>query len=310
MARALAIILSLVALHARAETVQRPLPDIVGARAAAMGDAYVGAPAGAPGYFHNPAALGLLRGVRLFVQTNVTGRVSIEMDPKGIAYGWRRVGMAWGNRIAEDRRGIADYTHLSGGVALSSRVAVGVAAKFWRSHPWPRFQTVGGSATYDVGALVAGPAGWTFGARAGQLAKGEGPRAAAAGVWREGDANGVTMTADAFRATIGASGVYILITCIAFFSMTTIFTYSYYGTKCLGYLAGADKQHYYNYIIVLMTVVSSVLSLDAMIALVDGAFALMAIPTMVSTLVLSPRVMAAARVYFADLRRQSEDALF
>ena len=130
------------------------------------------------------------------------------------------------------------------------------------------------------------------------------------GVWREGDANGVTMTADAFRATIGASGVYILITCIAFFSMTTIFTYSYYGTKCLGYLAGADKQHYYNYIIVLMTVVSSVLSLDAMIALVDGAFALMAIPTMVSTLVLSPRVMAAARVYFADLRRQSEDALF
>ncbi len=187
MARALAIILSLVALHARAETVQRPLPDIVGARAAAMGDAYVGAPAGAPGYFHNPAALGLLRGVRLFVQTNVTGRESIEMDPKGIAYGWRRVGMAWGNRIAEDRRGIADYTHLSGGVALSSRVAVGVAAKFWRSHPWPRFQTVGGSATYDVGALVAGPAGWTFGARAGQLAKGEGPRAAAAGVWREGE---------------------------------------------------------------------------------------------------------------------------
>jgi len=44
-----------------------------------------------------------------------------------------------------------------------------------------------------------------------------------------------------------------------------------------------------------------VLSIDAMVGLVDGAFALMAIPTTISALLLSKKVMAAARDYFARL---------
>jgi hypothetical protein len=197
---ALALLLVLEPMIARAgsATVQRPTPDLVGARALAMGDAYVAAPAGGPGYFHNPAALGLLPDVRLFAQTNVTNRDAVEMDPKGIAYGWRRWGAAWGNRIAEDDEGVADYTYVSGGVSLSSHVALGMSAKVWRSHPWPRFQALGGSATYDIGALVDGPAGWTVGGRIGQLSRGERPRAGAVGAWWERGAH-------AFAAEIEAS---------------------------------------------------------------------------------------------------------
>ncbi|MBD3647176.1 MAG: alanine:cation symporter family protein, partial [Pseudomonadales bacterium] len=121
------------------------------------------------------------------------------------------------------------------------------------------------------------------------------------GAWQSGDSNGVTMTAEAFESTIPTVGVYILILCIFFFSTSTIFSYSYYGSKCLAFLIGAERQHYYNYVIVIMTVVASVLSLNAMIGLVDGAFALMAIPTTVSAIILSPRVMEAARRYFAKL---------
>jgi AGCS family alanine or glycine:cation symporter len=64
---------------------------------------------------------------------------------------------------------------------------------------------------------------------------------------------------------------------------------------------GAERQHYYNYLIVIMTVVAALMSIDAMVNLIDLAFACMAIPTMSAALLLSRRVMIAARVYFAQL---------
>ena len=123
------------------------------------------------------------------------------------------------------------------------------------------------------------------------------------GAWHHDDVSGVTMTNLAFEQALPGFGSYVLITCVFFFSITTIFSYSYYGSKCLSFLIGAHNQQYYNYLIVVMTVVASMLSLDAMIGLVDGAFALMAIPTMISAILLAPRVMRAARTYFAALDR-------
>ncbi|MYF49310.1 MAG: alanine:cation symporter family protein, partial [Gammaproteobacteria bacterium] len=42
---------------------------------------------------------------------------------------------------------------------------------------------------------------------------------------------------------------------------------------------------------------------QAAISIIDGAFAMMAIPTMVSALILAPKVKAAAQDYFATLNR-------
>lgn len=121
------------------------------------------------------------------------------------------------------------------------------------------------------------------------------------GAWQVTDASGVTITSIAFETALPGYGSFLLIVCIFFFSITTIFSYSYYGSKCLGFLIGAERKHYYNYLIILMTVVASMLSLDAMVGLIDGAFALMAIPTMTSTIILAPKVMLAARIYFAKI---------
>lgn len=123
------------------------------------------------------------------------------------------------------------------------------------------------------------------------------------GVWHDQSASGVTLTSQAFEAAMPGVGRYVLITCVFFFSVSTILSYSYYGSKCLSFLIGAHRKHYYNYVIVVMIVVGSLLSLDAMVGLVDGAFALMAIPTMISTILLAPRVMEAAREYFARLEQ-------
>jgi len=119
------------------------------------------------------------------------------------------------------------------------------------------------------------------------------------GAWTETGADGVTLTAMAFSSGAGTAGVVILVICVLIFSMTTMFTYSYYGTKCLGYLIGAERQHYYNYFYVFTIWFGAVASIDAVINLIDGMFAMMAIPTMVSALILAPKVRDAAKDYFA-----------
>ncbi len=125
------------------------------------------------------------------------------------------------------------------------------------------------------------------------------------GVWQTSADNGVTLTARAFEHAIPGVGIYILFAAVLFFSMSTMFSYSYYGTKCLGFLIGAERQHWYTYFYVLLIVVASVVSLDVVVNLIDGMYALMAIPTMTASLWLAPRVMEAARKYFRRLEGQS-----
>lgn len=123
------------------------------------------------------------------------------------------------------------------------------------------------------------------------------------GVWTDSSADGVTLTAMAFSAGLpGGVGIVILILCVLIFSLTTMFTYSYYGTKCLGYLLGAERQHWYNYFYIFTIWFGAVASIDAVISLIDGMFAMMAIPTMVSALALSPKVREATVTYFAKYR--------
>jgi len=123
----------------------------------------------------------------------------------------------------------------------------------------------------------------------------------AAGAWKSGTAEGVTLTADAFGHAMPLIGPYLLILCVIFFSVSTMFSYAYYGAKCFSFLAGAERKRWYNLFFVVLVVVGAVASMEAAVSAIDGMFALMAIPTMVSTLILAPRVMKAARDYFKRL---------
>jgi AGCS family alanine or glycine:cation symporter len=115
--------------------------------------------------------------------------------------------------------------------------------------------------------------------------------------------DGVSLTVHAFSLGLpGSIGIWVLMVCVLIFSLTTMFTYSYYGSKCLGFLIGAERQHYYNYFYVFSIWFGSVASINAVISLVDGAFAMMAIPTMTSAILLSPKVREAMRDYFARLK--------
>jgi len=124
------------------------------------------------------------------------------------------------------------------------------------------------------------------------------------GVWQaEGVGKGVSMTAAAIEQVFPGVGIYLLIVMVALLSFSTIVTYWFYGAKCLGFLIGAQRQHYYTPCYIVLIVVGAVVSLDVVNGLLVGVYAVMAIPTMVSTLLLAPRVNRAAKKYFAQLHQ-------
>ena len=117
------------------------------------------------------------------------------------------------------------------------------------------------------------------------------------GVWKDAGLDGVSLTASAFSHSLTYNGQYILLFCILIFSMSSLFTYSYYGTKCMSFLVGVKYKNYYNYIFIISIMLGATTSLSLMINLIDTFFALMAVPTMLATIMLSHKVIIALNEY-------------
>ena len=120
------------------------------------------------------------------------------------------------------------------------------------------------------------------------------------GVW-EGDAIGVTLTSQAYEQAFPGFGAYLVLLMVIVLSITTVLTYSYYGSKCMAFLFGTKTEKYYLYGYMALVTAGAVASLDAVISLFDGVYATMAIPTMLSTIILAPKVREVAKDYFARL---------
>jgi len=122
-------------------------------------------------------------------------------------------------------------------------------------------------------------------------------------VWQS-SATGVTVTALAFESSLGPTGKYLLLLCAFFFAVTSLFSYSYYGNKALSFLIGVKYSRYYDYFYLATIIIGAVSSMTDVINVIDIAYALMAVPTMLSGIVLAPKVMEEAKRYFAELRAQ------
>ena len=123
------------------------------------------------------------------------------------------------------------------------------------------------------------------------------------GVWETTDNNGVSLTASAFTQTMPGIGKYLLLICIAVFSISSLFSYSYYGTKCMSFLFGVKNSAYYKYIYIASIILGATTTLDMMIQLIDTFFAIMALPTMIATIILAPKVVKEAKRYFGTLKK-------
>src|SRR5690606_861921 len=66
------------------------------------------------------------------------------------------------------------------------------------------------------------------------------------GAYLEVETNGIAMTLFAFEKSLFGYGDIILLLIVAAFAMSTLFTYSYYGTKCLSYLSNPKIAKWFN----------------------------------------------------------------
>ena len=121
------------------------------------------------------------------------------------------------------------------------------------------------------------------------------------GVWSDSSLNGISMTSKAFSIAMPTIGQPLLILIVFIFSITTMIGYSYYGSKCAAFLFGNKSKLYYRIFYTISLTIASIITLDMVINFVDGMFALMAFPTMISTIILAPKVMNEAKIYFSKI---------
>jgi AGCS family alanine or glycine:cation symporter len=121
-------------------------------------------------------------------------------------------------------------------------------------------------------------------------------------VWNTSGANGVTLTATAFESSLGTPGKILLLVSAFFFAITSLFSYSYYGSKAVSFMFGVNAGKYYDYFYLGTIIIGAVLSMQDVMNIIDIAYALMAVPTMTSGLILAPKVMTEAKAYFKRMK--------
>ena len=118
-----------------------------------------------------------------------------------------------------------------------------------------------------------------------------------------GSMEGLKLALNAFNAALPGVGGYLLFVIVILFAFSTMFSYSYYGQKCTGFLFGARYASYYNYFFLAMLVVAAVIPLKVAVSLIDAAYALMAFPTMFTLFCLAPKARREMDRYFAKPKK-------
>jgi AGCS family alanine or glycine:cation symporter len=109
---------------------------------------------------------------------------------------------------------------------------------------------------------------------------------------------GLEAALQAFDSAI-PGGAYLLMVVVTCFAMSSMFSYSYYGTSCATYLFGEKKARYYTVAYILSLVFFAVVPLEAAVSMCDLFYACMAFPTMITLIMLSKRVREVSKAYFS-----------
>ena len=116
---------------------------------------------------------------------------------------------------------------------------------------------------------------------------------------------GLEVAMRAFDSAI-PGGAYLLMIMAAIFALSSMFSYSYYGTSCAAYLFGAKKAKWYTYLYIFSLVVFAIVPVEAAVGMCDLFYALMAIPTMITLIALSGRLKKASKEFFNSQENKTE----
>ncbi|WP_195550297.1 alanine/glycine:cation symporter family protein [Streptococcus australis] len=118
------------------------------------------------------------------------------------------------------------------------------------------------------------------------------------GQWTTVGQVGSDLTQQVFISTFGHIGGIILTLCLVLFATTTILGWSYYGERCVEFLAGVKFIPYYRLLFILMVGVGGFLQLELVWIIADIVNGLMALPNLIALLALSPIVLKESKRYF------------
>lgn len=114
---------------------------------------------------------------------------------------------------------------------------------------------------------------------------------------------GLEIAMKAFSNGIPGGGI-LLMCVVVCFAMSSMFSYSFYGTTCANYLFGTRYGRYYAWVYLASLIIFSVVPLEAAVGACDLFYALMAFPTMIALLALSSKVKKVSKEYF-DKNKQN-----
>jgi len=118
------------------------------------------------------------------------------------------------------------------------------------------------------------------------------------GVWSSGE-SGAALSAAAFEQAMPGIGGAILTLALVVFAFTTILGWSYFGERCWEFLVGTKAILPFRIVWVLVVPFGAVAQLEFAWLLADTLNGLMAIPNLISLLLLSPVVIKLTKEYFA-----------
>lgn len=121
------------------------------------------------------------------------------------------------------------------------------------------------------------------------------------------DGTGILITANAFAHSLPGIGNWIVYLVFILFAVSTILTYSYYSLKCARYLFGKRFGEKYLFVYLAIIPLCAIWTQGTIINMIDSMFAIMIFPTLLSTLLLSNKVVKEMRRYFDDLENKTNN---
>ena len=121
------------------------------------------------------------------------------------------------------------------------------------------------------------------------------------GVWKEVAPNAAfTMPSLAFTSVLGAVGGYIVTISVFLFVLSSIIAIIWYAEKVVEFSFTTKISKYARLVYTLSIMLGSLFALDAILAVLDLANALIILPNMVTVLILSPLVVKLSREFFSS----------
>jgi AGCS family alanine or glycine:cation symporter len=128
-----------------------------------------------------------------------------------------------------------------------------------------------------------------------------------AGVWshpdvdNQGEKSVEKLTSQAFAETLTGTdlGPIIVAVCVAFFALSTVLAWSYYGERCAVRLFGIGAQFWYRLVFTLAIIIGAVWKDNPVWTVADILNGLMALPNLIGLLLLSGMIARETKAYLA-----------